>query len=86
MVASETSPMTMSHTSRHVARAAADELFVCRQVSGTSLLEQDNRDVALMRGDMALFDPRLPYRARLSSGCNLLVVKVPRRRVEARVG
>jgi AraC-like DNA-binding protein len=86
LVSFETSSMTVSHTSRHAAQATGDELFVCRQLAGTLLLEQGYLEVALRSGDMALLDPRLPYRGRFSSGASLLVVKVPRRRLEARVG
>jgi AraC family transcriptional activator of tynA and feaB len=86
LVSFESSSMTVSHTSRHVAQATGDELFVCRQLAGTLFLEQGYLEVALRSGDMALLDPRLPYTGRFSSGSSLLVVKVPRRRLEARVG
>ena len=86
LVTFESSSMTVSHTSRHAAQGTGDELFVCRQLAGTLLLEQDYLEVALRSGDMALLDPRLPYSGRFSSGSNLLVVKVPRRRLEARIG
>lgn len=86
LVSFESSPMTVSHTSRHAAQSAGDELFVCRQLGGTLLLEQDYFKAALESGDMAMLDPRLPYSARFSAGSSLLVVKVPRRRLEARVG
>jgi AraC-like DNA-binding protein len=85
LVSFESSSMTVSHTSRHAGQAA-DELFVCRQVAGTLLLEQGYPEITLRPGDMALLDPRLPYSGRFSSGSSLLVVKVPRRRLEARVG
>jgi AraC family transcriptional regulator, positive regulator of tynA and feaB len=86
LVSFESSSMTVSHTLRHAAQAADDELFVCRQLAGTLLLEQSYREVTLGSGDMALLDPRLPYSGRFSSNSSLLVVKVPRRRLEARVG
>jgi len=86
LVSFESSSMTVAHTSRHAAQGTGDELFVCRQLAGTLLLEQDYLEAALKSGDIALLDPRLPYTARFSSGSSLLVVKVPRRRLEARVG
>ena len=86
LVSFESSSMTISHTSRHAAQRAGDELFVCRQLAGTLLLEQDYLEVTLGAGDMVLLDPRLPYSGRFSSGSSLLVVKVPRRRLEARIG
>jgi AraC family transcriptional activator of tynA and feaB len=86
LVSLDSSPLTAVHTSRHVAQTTPDELLVCRQFAGTLLIEQSSRKVALHTGDMTLLDPRLPYAARFSSDSSLLVVKVPRQRLEARVG
>jgi AraC family transcriptional activator of tynA and feaB len=68
------------------AQSPGDELFVCRQVAGALALEQDCRQIVLEVGDVALLDPLLPYTARFSSGSKLLVLKVPRRALEARIG
>jgi len=86
LVSFQSSPMTVSHTSKHIAHATSDELFICRQLAGELLLEQDGREVTLRAGDMTMLDPRRPYRGRFLAGANLLLVKVPRRRLEARVG
>jgi AraC-like DNA-binding protein len=86
LVSFETSSMTVTHTVRHAAQATRDELFVCRQLAGALLVEQGCREAALRPGDMALLDPRLPYSGTFSSGSSLLILKVPRRRLEARVG
>lgn len=80
------SPMDVSRTSRQIARATSDELFLCRQMSGLLELEQNGREVALEAGDVTLIDPLIPYRGRFSRGSGLLVLKVPRRALEARVG
>jgi AraC family transcriptional activator of tynA and feaB len=80
------SPMTVSHTTRHVAQARIDDLFLCRQIAGSLTLEQEAREVVLKPGDMALLDPMLPYGGRFSSESNLLVVKLLRRELEARIG
>lgn len=82
----KTSPMTVSHTARHIAHANANELLVCRQIAGGLALEQDSRDVVLEPGDITLIDPRLPYAAKFPVGSTMLVLKVPRRVLEARVG
>jgi hypothetical protein len=37
-------------------------------------------------GDVTLLDPLLPYSAKFSAGSKLLVVKVPRRALAARIG
>ncbi|HEV7448359.1 MAG TPA: helix-turn-helix domain-containing protein [Steroidobacteraceae bacterium] len=86
LVSFECSPMIAAHTSRHVSQTTPDELFVCRELTGSMLIEQSSREVALKAGDVTLVDPRLPYSARFSSDSSLLVLKVPRQRLEARVG
>jgi AraC family transcriptional activator of tynA and feaB len=82
----DNSPMTVSHDMRHVAHANADEVFVCRQVAGRLALEQDSREAVLEPGDFMLLDPRLPYTGKFFEGSKLLVLKVPRRPLEARIG
>jgi AraC-like DNA-binding protein len=80
------SPMQVSHTVRHITHAKSDHLFVCRQVAGAILLEQDTREIALEAGDVTLLDPLLSYEGRFSVDSKTLVLKVPRRELEARVG
>jgi AraC family transcriptional regulator, positive regulator of tynA and feaB len=86
LVLFQNSPMQVSHTARHVAHVKSDHLFVCRQIAGRVLLEQDTREISLDAGDMALLDPLLPYEGRFSADSETLVLKVPRRELEARVG
>ncbi|MGA2997340.1 helix-turn-helix domain-containing protein [Bradyrhizobium sp.] len=80
------SPMQVSHTARHIAHVKSDHLFVCRQIAGRVLFEQDTREIALEAGDVALLDPLLPYEGSFSADSETLVLKVPRRELEARVG
>lgn len=82
----ENSAMCVEHTERHAAHSNDNEIFVCRQVAGTLALEQDGHDAVLEPGDVALLDPRLPYAGKFSAGSRLLVVKVPRRDLKARIG
>lgn len=80
------SAMTISHTLRHASQLRSDDLFLCRQISGALVLEQEARDVYLQAGDMTLLDPTLPYAGNFSSGSNLLLVKLPRQALAARIG
>jgi AraC family transcriptional activator of tynA and feaB len=80
------SPMTVSHTTRHIAHARDDDLFICRQVAGRLAVEQERREVVLDAGAMTLLDPMMPYRAKFGSGSKMLVLKIPRRSLQARVG
>jgi hypothetical protein len=77
----ENSPMNISNN-----RATADQLFVCRQMAGEVVLEQSSREVALEAGDITVLDPLLPYAGKFFSGSKLLVLKTPRRLLEARTG
>jgi len=86
LVLFETSPMRVSHTQHHCAQMRNDEIFVCRLISGQLVLEQVGREVIMEAGDMTLLDPLLPYEGRFSAGVELLVLKAPRRSMEARVG
>lgn len=80
------SAMRVSHTRRHIAHAKSDHVFVCQQLAGRLSLEQDVRGIVLEAGDVALLDPLLPYDGNFSADSKTLVVKVPRRELEARVG
>jgi len=80
------SPLTISRTADHIARANTDDLFLCRQIAGTLALEQEGREVVLEAGDLTLIDPMLPYSGTFPSGSDLLILKLPRRDLEARIG
>lgn len=80
------SPMQISHTAAHASRAKSDHVFVCRQLSGSVLLEQETRQITLDAGSVVLLDPLLPYSGKFLQDSKMLVVKVPRRELEARLG
>lgn len=79
-------PMAVVHSAAHSANANPDKILICRQAAGRLVLEQEGRDALLNPGDMTLLDPRLPYTGEFSAGSRLLVVKVPRRQLEAHFG
>jgi AraC family transcriptional activator of tynA and feaB len=80
------SSMRVSHTIHHVTHTKSDHLFVCRQSSGSILLEQDSRELVLESGDVTLLDPLRPYGGIFSDCSATLVLKVPRRELEVRIG
>jgi AraC-like DNA-binding protein len=82
----ENSQLQVRRTARHIAQARTDDLFLVRQLAGRLALEQQDREVFLKPGDMALLDPMLPYGGTFSPGSRLLVLKLQRRELEARVG
>jgi AraC-like DNA-binding protein len=80
------SPMSVSHTAHHIAHTKSDHMFVCRQLAGVVFLEQNTREIVMEAGDVALLDPLLPYEGKFSADSQTLILKVPRRELEARIG
>jgi AraC family transcriptional activator of tynA and feaB len=78
--------MVASRDPSHVSQASDDALFLCHQLSGAMEVEQNSRATALASGATTLIDPMLPYTAKFKDGSTLLVVKLPRREIEARIG
>jgi AraC family transcriptional activator of tynA and feaB len=86
MIQFENSPMAVSRTARHIGRTRDDDIFFCRQTAGELLLEQDGREVLLRPGELTLLDPMLPYSGQFFPGSTLLLLKIPRRDLEVRIG
>jgi AraC family transcriptional regulator, positive regulator of tynA and feaB len=80
------SPMQVTHTAAHASCAKSDHLFVCSQLSGGVVLEQDAREIVLDAGSLTLLDPLLRYKGKFLRHSKMLVVKAPRRELEARLG
>ena len=79
-------PMVAGHDACHVGRSDHAHLFLCRQNAGRLVLEQDGRQCEIDAGDFALVDPAAPYTADFRGLSDLLVLKLPRRPLEARLG
>ena len=86
LVVFRNSSMDVTRTRHDITRAENDELFVCRQLAGSVVLEQCGRDVALSKDDFCLLDPQIPYTGQFRDGSVMLVIKMPRNTMEARVG
>ncbi|MBV9827963.1 MAG: helix-turn-helix domain-containing protein [Alphaproteobacteria bacterium] len=86
LVSFENSPIRIEHTDRHADQTAPDTLFLCRQLAGSLVLEQQGSDLLLEPGQLALIDPRFQYKGAFHCGSRLLLLKVPRAEMEARLG
>ena len=86
LVAFRNSPLRVEHGQAHISRSRSEQLLLCRETSGSLSFEQDGRQITLHPGDMTLLDPALPYSASFSFGSRTLVLKLPRRELEARLG
>jgi len=80
------SPMSVSRTRQDIARSSSDDLFVCRQLAGKLKVEQQGREILLAPREFCLLDPQIPYNGTFGESSKLLVLKVPRRALEARFG
>jgi AraC-like DNA-binding protein len=78
--------MDVTRSRQDIAKAQCDDLFVCVQLSGTLCLEQQGRQITLQQNDLCLIDPMVPYKGCFRGASRLLVAKVSRRDMEARVG
>jgi AraC-like DNA-binding protein len=85
LVVFENSPMAVERTAQQAARGR-DEWFVCQQVAGRLVVEQQGSQAALEPGDMTLIDPSLPYEGRFFPASRSLLFKIPRNALEARLG
>jgi AraC-like DNA-binding protein len=86
LVQFQNSPMSVLHTKKHISRTTSDDLFVCRQLSGSVILEQGMRQVKLETDQITVIDPLLPYACNFLDGSKMLVVRTPRRELVARAG
>jgi AraC-like DNA-binding protein len=86
LVLFENAPMSATRTAQQTAGAPTDDLFVCQQLAGNLWLEQHDREATLGPGDMTLLDPMHPYDCKFLTSSRLLLLKVPRRAFEVRLG
>ena len=82
----ESDAAAIERTQRCLRQDADDDLLVCMQTAGRMTVHQDGRDAVLAVNDMVLIDPRRPFSLSIETGHGSLVVKVPRRELQARFG
>lgn len=86
LVAFQNSPLRVEHGQAHISRRSSEQLFFCRETSGVVSVEQEGRQITLRPGDMTLVDPALPYSASFGPGSRTLILKLPRRELQTRLG
>ena len=80
------SAMQVQRTSRHIARAQSDDIFICLQRASSTFIAQAGRELALQANDLCLLDPRKPHTSSFNGNSEMLAFKVPRSMLEARFG
>lgn len=73
-------------TSRHIARCTSDQVVLCLQTSGRTVMLQDGRQAILEGGSLAVWDTLRPCVVTVPSSVRSLTVSIPRRALEARLG
>lgn len=69
-----------------IARGDSDAILLSLQLAGTTTVAQDGREAQLSINDFALYDTAHTYALRVAAGVRQLVLKLPRREVERRLG
>jgi AraC family transcriptional activator of tynA and feaB len=82
----ENSAMKVTRTRSQCSTRDNDDLFFCQQLQGQLEIQQAGRETLLTKGDMVLIDPMLPYSGNFRSGSKLLVLKLRRQELRARLG
>lgn len=82
----ESDPCEVRRTPRGIARSGGDALLLSVQMAGSCALMQDGRRAELAPGDFALYDTRRPYTLDVGARTAQLVLKIPRKALEARLG
>ena len=81
-LASVTASHAMVERTRRLIRQDDPELYkFALQVSGTSMIEQDDRQARLAPGDLAIYDTSRPYRVSFSDGFRMTIAMFPRKLV-----
>jgi AraC-like DNA-binding protein len=63
-----------------------DDVLLCRQVSGSMRMHQDGRDAVSRPGDLCILDPRRQFDLDASTNTQILIFKIPRPEMQARLG
>lgn len=82
----ESDEACVQYTDRCARRLSSDDFFVCRQITGAGVLQQDGNIVQPEIGDLWFIDPRRPFTIDVQPASLSLAVKVPRAELEARLG
>lgn len=78
--------MDCERGSKHIANGGTEDFFLCRNGSGQFALEQTGRRNVFEPGDLVLLDSNMRYSVRFTDDSEMLMLKIPRRILEARFG
>lgn len=82
----ETDDCDVERRGRHISATCDGEILLSLQLAGTCSLTQNARTVRLAAGDFAIYDTSRPYSLSVAQRTRQLVLKMPRKSVERRLG
>jgi AraC-like DNA-binding protein len=82
----ECDPCEAVRDRRHIAQCTSDQVVLCLQTAGRTVLNQDGRQAVLEAGSLAIWDMLRPGIVTTTSPVGALTVSIPRRALEARLG
>jgi AraC-like DNA-binding protein len=80
------SPQTVRRTTAAVRYSPADMLKVCVQMRGRATIQQDDREIVLDPGQLAIYDTGRPYGLRLEGSWTCAVMAVRRDQLQVAAG
>ena len=86
VVTLESDPSGWKRSQRDVAQCYSDDIVLCLQLSGRTLAQQDGREAIIEHGSFNLFDSTRACAGTHRTRSKSLVISIPRRSLEARVG
>lgn len=75
-------PQVVRRTTRAVRHSSADSIKVCIQLRGRATIHQDDREIMLDPGHLAVYDIDRPYALRLEGTWSCAVMAVPRGEID----
>lgn len=82
----DAAPARIRRSARYTARADSGDVLLGVHHTGDMSVSQDGRDTLLSGRCMFLVDPLRPFDIELRTWCTSTVIKIPRAKLEARVG
>ncbi|MGF6767804.1 AraC-like DNA-binding protein [Paraburkholderia sp. GAS199] len=77
---------TIARVKPKISQIGEEQVFVCIQMAGEAIVEQDNRRNVLRPGDITLLDTSKTFRAEFPEAKSQLVLQIPRTLVRKQIG
>lgn len=79
-------PGSVHRSAAEISSGDCDDLLLCNLVDGRATVTQDGRHSTINRGSFCILDPRRPLETQIQARNKSVVVRVPRQKLEVRIG